>query len=72
MTAPPAVLGQIAAALVWPKPKPDGTTVIPADTLRQVQVVISGLVNYIDTQLARCKMAPDAPKAEATTSVLVR
>lgn len=68
----PAALASLAASIAWPKPRPDGTTHLDAQTLRQIQAIVASLVNYVDTQLARCKMPKDAPPPPETAAVLVR
>jgi hypothetical protein len=48
-------IAALVDSLTWPNPNADGTTTLDADTLRRTQALLNALVNYIQTQLARCK-----------------
>jgi len=52
----------VLATTRWPDPAPDGTTIISRPLLGQFKLVIGALVNYIETQLAACRVdAGDTP-----------
>jgi hypothetical protein len=54
-----AEVSGLAGAIAWPDPNDDGTTTLPADTLRQVRALINALTSYLEAQLERCRV-PDA------------
>lgn len=55
----PIAIGELAAGIKWPPPKPNGTTTIDAQMLRQLQALIASMTNYIETQLSLCKIPAD-------------
>lgn len=52
---PSKTVEKLAAALVWPDPRADGFTLLPPAALRRVQALIAAMINYIQTQRARCE-----------------
>ena len=59
MEAIPKPIAEMAREFKWPKPHADGPmkgrTTLEPDALRRVRALLNALVNYIETQLARCK-----------------
>lgn len=51
----------LAAITKWPTPNTDGTTTLTPAIAASFRVILSGLINYIEVQLARCKLKKDAP-----------
>ena len=50
-------ISALAGAIAWPDPADDGTTTLPADTLRQVRALINALTSYLEAQLERCRVS---------------
>lgn len=52
----PSYIGDWVAVLSWPKPNTDGTTTLSREDLGRVSSVLNALVNYLEQQLAACKV----------------
>lgn len=48
----------------WPDPRPDGVTELSPAQLRLERAIFAALVNYIEVQLARCKVEGDGAPSE--------
>lgn len=52
----PASIADLADSIEWPDPDASGTTTLSPETLQRIDLLIGGLIHYIQSQLTLCKV----------------